>query len=75
MAGPVLRRRLPGPNTITCTSENAIQDESSIIFTFTFHVAPGLSNGTQVTNSANISHEGLGSKQHERRHFVHVNGW
>jgi hypothetical protein len=48
-----------GPNTITCTSENAIQDESSIIFTFIFHVAPGLSNGTQVTNSASISHEGL----------------
>ena len=50
---------LAGPNTITCTSENAIQDESSTIFTFTFHVAPGLSNGTQITNSANISHEGL----------------
>lgn len=48
-----------GPNTITCTSENAIPDESSVIFTFTFHVAPGLSNGTQVTNSASISHEGL----------------
>jgi hypothetical protein len=48
-----------GPNTITCTSENVIQDESSIFFTFTFHVAPGLSNGTQITNSANISHEGL----------------
>jgi uncharacterized repeat protein (TIGR01451 family) len=47
-----------GPNSITCSSTNAIQDESSVIFTFTFHVAPGLSNGTQVTNSANISHEG-----------------
>lgn len=48
-----------GPNTITCTSENVVQDESSIVFTFTFHVAPGLSNGIQITNSATISHEGL----------------
>ena len=47
-----------GPNSITCTSANALPDESAIVFTFTFHVAPGLSNGTQVTNSANISHEG-----------------
>lgn len=49
---------LGGPNTITCTSENAIPNESAIIFTFTFHVAPGLTNGTQVTNSADISHQG-----------------
>jgi uncharacterized repeat protein (TIGR01451 family) len=47
-----------GPNSITCTSANAIPDESAIIFTFTFHVASDLSLGTQVTNSASISHEG-----------------
>ena len=47
-----------GPNSITCTSTDVIPDESSIIFTFTFHVAPGLSTGTQVTNSASISHQG-----------------
>ena len=52
---------LTGPNTITCTSDNAIPDESAIIFTFTFHVAPGLSDGTQVTNSAAISHQGSDS--------------
>src|SRR5688572_16554782 len=39
---------LAGPNTITCTSENAITDESAIVFTFIFHVAPDLSNVTQV---------------------------
>src|SRR5687767_8864551 len=49
---------LAGPNTITCTSENAITDESAIVFTFIFHVAPDLSNVTQVTNSASISHQG-----------------
>ena len=47
-----------GPNSITCTSDIAIQDESSIIFTFTFHVGSDLSSGTQVTNSASISHAG-----------------
>jgi len=47
-----------GPNSITCTSSDAIPDDSAIIFTFTFHVAPGLSLGTQVTNSASISHQG-----------------
>ena len=47
-----------GPNTITCTSTTAIPDESSIIFNFTFHVASGLSSGTQITNSASISHQG-----------------
>ncbi|MGZ5436132.1 MAG: lamin tail domain-containing protein [Pyrinomonadaceae bacterium] len=47
-----------GPNSITCTSTDAIQDGSSPSFSFIFHVAPGLSNGTQVTNSASISHEG-----------------
>jgi uncharacterized repeat protein (TIGR01451 family) len=47
-----------GPNSITCTSANTIPDESAIIFTFTFHVASDLSNGTQITNSANISHAG-----------------
>jgi uncharacterized repeat protein (TIGR01451 family) len=47
-----------GPNSITCTSSTAIPDESSIIFTFTFHVAPGLSAGTLVTNTASISHQG-----------------
>ena len=50
-----------GPNTITCTSENAIQDEGLISFSFIFHVAPGLSSGTLVTISASISHEGLDS--------------
>ena len=47
-----------GPNSITCTSDTAIQDESSIILTFIFHVASDLSTGTQVTNSASISHQG-----------------
>lgn len=47
-----------GPNSITCTSTDAIPDESSVIISFTFHVAPGLSSDTQVTNSASISHQG-----------------
>lgn len=49
---------LAGPNTITCTSDTAIQDESSTVFSFIFHVTPDLSSGTQVTNSASISHDG-----------------
>ncbi|HEX6188819.1 MAG TPA: hypothetical protein VFZ40_12135 [Pyrinomonadaceae bacterium] len=49
---------LAGPNTITCTSENPIQDESSVSISFIFHVASGLSSGTLVTNSASISHAG-----------------
>lgn len=47
-----------GPNSITCTSTDAIPDESSVIITFIFHVAPDLSSDTQVTNSASISHGG-----------------
>ena len=47
-----------GPNTITCTSDTAIPDDSSLSFSFIFHVAPGLSSGTLVTNSASISHQG-----------------
>ena len=47
-----------GPNTITCTSGTAIPDDSMISFSFIFHVAPGLSSGTLVTNSASISHQG-----------------
>ena len=47
-----------GPNTITCTSNTAIPDDSTLSFSFVFHVAPGLSSGTLVTNSASISHQG-----------------
>ena len=64
-----------GPNSITCTSEIAIPDESSTIFTFTFHVAPDLPLGTQVTNSASISHEGSdGNSENNNTMFTSVVG-
>src|SRR5687767_4270306 len=64
-----------GPNSITCTSETAIPDESSVVFTFTFHVAPDLLLGTQVTNSASISHEGSdGNGENNNTMFTSVVG-
>ena len=64
-----------GPNSITCTSTDAIPDESAAIFTFTFHVAPGLSLGTQVTNSASISHQGSdGNSMNNNSMFTSVVG-
>ena len=44
--------------TITCTSPDPIADESSILFSFVFHVNAGLTNGTVITNTATISHAG-----------------
>lgn len=49
---------LAGPNTITCTSANAIANESVLEFMFVFQVSAGASVGTLVTNSANIAHNG-----------------
>lgn len=64
-----------GPNTITCTSSDPIPDESSVVFTFTFHVAPGLSLGTQVTNSASISHAGTdGNSENNSSSFTSTVG-
>lgn len=44
--------------TITCTSTDAIADESSVLFSFVFHVNPEVANGTVITNTATISHAG-----------------
>jgi uncharacterized repeat protein (TIGR01451 family) len=64
-----------GPNSITCTSTDAIPDESSAIFTFTFHVGSDLLLGTQVTNSASISHEGSdGNSENNNTMFTSVVG-
>lgn len=45
--------------TITCTSTDAIGDESSILFSFVFHVNANVTNGTSITNTATISHAGM----------------
>src|SRR5437870_2771820 len=45
-------------NTITCTSDTAIFDESIFAFTFTFHVDPSTPNDTIIDNTATISHAG-----------------
>jgi uncharacterized repeat protein (TIGR01451 family) len=47
-----------GTGTITCTYESAIQDESSFIFQFVFHVNSDVPNGTVISNTATISHAG-----------------
>jgi uncharacterized repeat protein (TIGR01451 family) len=44
--------------TITCTFPDAIADESSVLFSFVFHVNAGVTNGTVITNTATISHSG-----------------
>lgn len=47
-----------GTGTITCTYESPIVTEQSFQFTFVFHVNSGVANGTQISNTATISHAG-----------------
>jgi uncharacterized repeat protein (TIGR01451 family) len=44
--------------TITCTSADPIENETSVVFSFVFHLNPELANGTVITNTATISHSG-----------------
>ena len=41
--------------TVTCTHPGDIPDETVYTFTFVFQVVPGTQNGTEITNTANIS--------------------
>jgi uncharacterized repeat protein (TIGR01451 family) len=63
-----------GPNTITCTSSDAIPDESALGFSFLFHVAGELSAGTMVTNSANISSESDPNSENNNTSFTSTVG-
>jgi uncharacterized repeat protein (TIGR01451 family) len=47
-----------GTGTITCNYESAIQDETSFIFQFVFHLNSEVANGTIISNTATISHAG-----------------
>ena len=63
-----------GPNTITCTSSAEIADESALGFSFVFHVAPGLSVGTMVTNSASISSQSDPNSENNNSSFMSTVG-
>jgi uncharacterized repeat protein (TIGR01451 family) len=47
-----------GGGTITCTSTAEIPDESSVLFTFVFHIDANVPDGTMISNTASVSHEG-----------------
>lgn len=63
-----------GPSTITCTSSDPIPDESALGFSFLFHVGPGLSAGTMVTNSASISAESDSNSENNNTSFTSTVG-